>query len=138
MPPWLVKATAKKRLPCSYECYSRQAEDYLNRLCGPRRKRARERAREREREREREKATASKEEEEKKRSATRRYLYVVPSKRASGRDQKHPSSCSWTKRTPLILLARPLEFAGRAAAGINSLIGLEEKRRGRERERDAG
>lgn len=33
----LVKATVKKRLPCRTECRSRQAEDYLNRFCRPKR-----------------------------------------------------------------------------------------------------
>jgi hypothetical protein len=36
----LVKATAKKTLPCRAKCRSRQAEDYLNRLRGLRRERA--------------------------------------------------------------------------------------------------
>jgi len=120
----LVKATAKKRLPCRTECRSRQAEDYLNRLCGPKREGAEKETRRQLRRR--------------RGSTTSRYLYVVPLETQWPRPGTSLfMSTNKTHRMPLIFFDHRLEFTGRAATGINSLIGKKiwETERNKEREK---
>lgn len=70
-------------------------------------------------------------------------IYTSPLKNQWSHDQEHPSSCPQTKRTGWIFFGLPLEFTGRAATEINSLIGnkiierREKKERKKERVRDA-
>lgn len=57
--------------------------------------------------------------------------------RASARDQEHPSSCRMDETDAVDFLRRPLEFAGCAATGINSLIGSKDHDGKRKKERGA-
>lgn len=123
----LVKATAKKRLPCRTEWRSRQAEDYLNRLRGPKREGAEEETRWQLRRR--------------RGPTTNRYLYVVPLESQWLRlGTSLFVSVDKTHRMPLIFFGRRLEFTGRAATGINSHIGnkicVRETERREEREKE--
>lgn len=114
-----------KRLPCRTECRSRQAEDYLNRLRGPKREGAEEETRRRLRRR--------------RGPATRVDIYMSCLWRASGRNQEHPSSCPQTKRTGCHWFSSAVDWNSRGASRqeltASSAIRSERQKEG-EREKE--